>query len=146
MANGNRNDPYKDCNFLVEIDGVASGGFAECSGIAAETQVVDYREGNEDQPRVRKEPGLTKYASLVLKRGYTQDRALWQWYQTILDGNVQRKQLSVVLLDAERNPVLRWNFHGAWISKYEGPRLHACGNDIAIETVEIAHEGFVLAE
>lgn len=146
MANGNRNDPYMDCNFLVEIDGVVSGGFAECSGIAAETQVVDYREGNENQPRVRKEPGLTTYATLVLKRGYTQDRALWQWYQTILDGNVQRKQLSVMLLDAERNPVLRWNFHGAWISKYEGPRLHACGNDIAMETVEIAHEGFVLAE
>lgn len=146
MANGSRNDPYMDCNFLVEIDGVASGGFAECSGIMAETQVVDYREGSENEASARKEPGLTKYAPLVLKRGYTQDRALWHWYQSVLEGDVQRKQLSVVLLDGERNPVLRWNFHNAWISKYEGPRLNACGNEVAIETVEIAHEGFVLAE
>lgn len=139
-----RKDPYGRFNFLLEIDGVTKAGFSEVSGLATETEVVEYREGSDPPNTVRKLPGLTKYSNIVLKRGVTADTSLWNWYKTVLDGNVQRTTGSIVLLDASRNPILRWNFHNAWPCKWEGPALKAPSNEVAIESIEIAHEGFEL--
>lgn len=144
MPTSKRNDPYGRFNFLLEIDGVATAGFTEVSGLSTETSVIEYREGSDRSP-TRKLPGITKYSNITLKRGITKDRSLWQWRKTVMDGATQRKNGSVVLLDESRQEVARWNFHDAWPCKWEGSSLNATSSEVAIETLELAHEGFELA-
>ena len=140
MAPPQRDDPYKAFNFIVEIDGIARAGFSEVSGLESETTVIEYRVGGE-RNAVRKLPGLTKYANIVLRRGVTQDAELSNWRKTVEDGQVDRRNGSIILRDDDGNDVVRWNFFNGWISKWEGPALNASKNEVAIETIEIAHEG-----
>jgi phage tail-like protein len=90
---------------------------------------------------VRKLPGLHRYANIVIKRGITHDLEWWNWHKQVLDGNVQRRNGSVVLLDDQGQEQVRWNFFDSWPCKYIGPTLDARGHDVAIETLELAHEG-----
>jgi len=142
MATGERKDPYAVFNFMVDIDGMQAV-FSECSGLSTETDVIEYRTGTADNT-VSKIPGLKKFTNISLKRGMTRDLALWEWRKTVLDGVTQRKAGSITLLNEAREPVLRWNFKEGWPSKWEGPAMKATGNEIAIETLEIAHEGLEL--
>jgi phage tail-like protein len=144
MATNTRTDPYGRFNFRLEIDGVVKAAFSEVSGLASETEVIEYREGNEKVNTPRKIPGLTKYTNITLKRGVTTDTSLWNWRKTVIDGNVRRANGSIVLLDESREEILRWNFRNAWPCKWEGPTLQASGNEVAIESIEIAHEGIEL--
>lgn len=144
MPAAQRHDPYKAFNFRVEINGIARAAFSEVGGLESETAVIEYRMGGEPAT-VRKLPGLTKYANIVLRRGITQDAELWNWRQTVVQGNVDRRNGSIVLLDDDGTEVLRWNFFHGWIAKWEGPALNAQANEVAIETIEIAHEGLELA-
>jgi phage tail-like protein len=144
MANGARNDPYGQFNFQVEIDGVVAAGFSEVSGLSTDTNIIEYREGNEQQGTVRKLPGLIKYSSIVLKRGWTASQALWLWRKNVIDGATQRSSGAIILLDEARQPALRWNFREGWPSKWEGPALNGKTSEVAIETMEIAHEGLEL--
>lgn len=139
MAPPQRNDPYKAFNFLVEIDGVARAAFSEVSGLESETAVIEYRAGGEGV--VRKLPGLTKFGNIVLRRGVTQDAELWDWRKNVVEGSIDRRNGSIALLDDQRNEVVRWNFRDGWICRWEGPALNAKANEVAIETIEIAHEG-----
>lgn len=139
MAQSQRNDPYKAFNFLVEIDNVARAAFSEVSGLESETAVIEYRTGSEHV--MRKLPGLTKFGNITLRRGVTQDRELWDWRQAIVEGNPDRRNGSIILLDDQRNPVVRWKFRNGWPCKWEGPALNAKANEVAIEMLEIAHEG-----
>jgi phage tail-like protein len=139
-ATGARNDPYSAFNFIVEIDGVIVGGFAECGGLGTETDIVEYRNGDEDIT-VRKLIGKAKYPQISLKRGFTDSRELWEWRKLVITGHTQRKSGSIQLLDEARQPALRWEFREGWPSKWEGPALNAKNNDVAIEVLEIAHEG-----
>jgi len=141
-----RIDPYANFNFLVEIDGVTQAGFQEVSGLGAEVAVVEYREGDEKIRAVRKLPGLIRYSPILLKRGFTQDRSLWNWFKTVLDGTVQRANGTITLLDSARTPVLRWRFREGWPSKWEAAYLNGKSNDVAIETLIIEHEGIELVE
>ena len=136
-------DPYGAFNFLVEIDGLTVAGFSECSGLSAETAVIEYREGS-DKGGARKLPGLTKFGNITLKRGLTTSRELWQWHRTVVTGDVERRTVRIVVLDEARNPAASYRIVEAWPVKYEGPRLKATGNEVAIETLEIAHEGLEL--
>ncbi len=140
MAPPKRDDPYKAFNFLVEIEGITRAGFSEASGLESETAVIEYRLGGEPRT-VRKLPGLTKYGNLVLRRGVTKDAELWNWRKTVVDGKAVRRNGSVTLLDDDGTEVARWNFFNGWICKWEGPALNAKANEVAIETIEIAHEG-----
>ena len=137
---GKRDDPYSAFNFQVEIDGVTVAGFSDCSGLTAETDAIEYRTGKEDIT-VRKLPGLAKYSNIVLKWGLTDDRELYDWIMQAVKGNVQRKNGSIVALDLQGNEKVRWNFRNAWPTKWHGPDFSAKGNDAAIETLELAHEG-----
>ena len=141
---GKRNDPLGQFNFLIEIDGVVKGGFSEASGLTTDTNVVEYREGQEQSLTTRKLPGLMKYNNIVLKRGWTPDRSLWEWRRKVIEGKTQRASGAIVLLDEARNEALRWNFTEGWPSKWEGPALNAKTSEVAIETLEIAHEGLTL--
>ena len=135
-----RNDPYLAQNFVVEIDGVNVAHFAEVSGLEVEIGVIEYRNGSEDIT-VRKLPGLAKYSNITLKRGIVGDLSLWQWLGTVRQGNAQRRDGAIVLLDERREPVLRIRFRRGWPRKWVGPTLNAQSNEVAIETLEIAHEG-----
>ena len=137
-----RNDPFKSFNFIVEIDNIARAAFSEVSGLESETAVIEYRSGQDFV--TRKLPGLTRYANIVLRHGITQDRELWDWRKNIVDGNPDRRNGSIKLLDDSLSEVLRWNFRNGWICKWQGPSLNARSNEIAIETIEIAHEGLEL--
>jgi phage tail-like protein len=144
MATDDRNDPYRSFNFQLEIDGVPRGAFSEASGLMADGDPVDYREGTDKQANVRKLVGLRKYSNITLKRGYTQDKALWRWYQNIMNGVPDRRNVTIVLLDEARQPVLRWHAENAWVNKVEGPSFKASGNEVAMESVDLVHEGLTL--
>ena len=144
MPTEKRNDPYRSFNFRIEIDGVASGSFSECSGLSAVGDVVEYREGTDLSLTVRKLVGLQKYSNITLKRGYTQNMELWNWHRNIVYGVADRRNCTIILMDEKRQDVLRWNVESAWPRKIEGPSLKASGNEVAIESIELAHEGLTL--
>jgi phage tail-like protein len=141
---GQRVDPYGNFNFLVEIDGITRASFQEASGLDSSIDVIEHREGG-DPATPRKLPGMAKYANIVLKRGVTDDTELWAWHADAVNGTVTRKNGSIVLLDNAGTEKVRWNFFKAWPAKWTGPNLTAEGNDVAIETLELAHEGLVRA-
>lgn len=136
-----RVDPYRVFNFLVELDGIAQASFIECSGLGTSTAVIETREGG-DNATMHKLPGMTTYTDIVLKWGLTNSTDLSDWRQQIIDGTIVRKNGSVVVFDlANSTEVARWNFTNAWPSKLEAPAFNAKGNDIAINTLTISHEG-----
>jgi phage tail-like protein len=138
-ATADRDDPFASFNFLVVIDGVTTAGFSECSGIAMETDAIEYRNGSEDIT-VRKLPGLKKFGNITFKRGFTKDKGLWEWRKKVLDGKTERQSGSITLLNEARQPSVRWNFREAWPRKLDGPTFNAKNNEVAIESLEIVVE------
>jgi phage tail-like protein len=127
-------------NFLVEIDGIGHAGFQECSGFNATTDAVEHREqGLSTRPHRFRE--TAKRGRIVLKSGVTADRTLLDWWARSVRGEIERKNGSVVPLDRLGEGVGRWNFERAWPSKWVGPDLNAESNEIAIEELELTHEG-----
>lgn len=146
MALVYRDNPYAGYNFELVITGISDdgkavkGSFAEVSGLEVDVSPIDYRNGSEDI-RVRKIPGLKKYNAITLKRGLIGDLALWNWIRLAMQGLVKRTEAAIVLLDEGRREVMRWNLTRAWPSKWTGPGLNAKNNEIAMETLELSHEG-----
>ena len=142
MTTGQIPDPYNNFNFLVEIDGIARAAFHECSGLDSTIDVIEHREGGENTT-LRKLPGMTKYSNIVLKRGITDDKELYDWHHQWVTGDrrAERKNGSIVLLDRTGKETARWDFVRAWPTKWTGPSLTAEGNDVAIEQLDLAHEG-----
>ncbi len=145
MATGDRKDPFRGYNFKLEIDGISRNGFRECSGLDAKSDPIEYREGNEKVFTPRKLPGQTKYTNITLKWGITDDKSLWEWRKKVIDGKTERKNGSIVLMDESGEEKLRWNFVAGWPSDWNLSALNATANEVAIESLEIAHEGFVKA-
>lgn len=141
MPTGERTDPFRGFNFRIEIDNLNAGSFSECSGLSSEGNAVEYREGSDIPLTVRKLVALRTYMNITLKRGYTQNTELWDWYRNIVNGVPDRRNGTIILMDEQRNDVMRWNFENGWINKIEGPTFNATGNEVAIESVEIVHEG-----
>jgi len=140
MPTGLRRDPFTNYNFLVELDGITRAAFQEASGFDSTIDVIEHREGG-DNVTPRKLPGMTKYSNISLKWGLTDDRELYDWHLRAVKGNIERKNGSIVLLDNQGNERVRWNFFNAWPTKWDGPDFNAEGNDVAVETLELAHEG-----
>jgi phage tail-like protein len=138
-------EPYGSFNFMVEIDGISRAAFHEASGFDSTIDVIEHREGGENRTLL-KLPGLTKYSNIVLKRGITDDHELYDWHLKALQGQVERRNGSIVLFDNGGNTELaRWNFVRAWPVKWSGPSFNAETSDVAIETLELAHEGLTRA-
>jgi len=140
MAVGDRNDPYRGYNYRVEIDGLTVAGFSEASGLTWDTDPVEYRNGNDRRMTVRKLSGLRKFSNITLKRGYTDDTQLFDWYRQNLNGAVDRRNGAIILMNEDPEDVLRWEFEEGWVCKYTGPTMTATSNDVAIESVEICVE------
>lgn len=139
-----RQDPYVAFNYIIEIGGVRAGGFSEVGGLDAEVQPIDYRNGDEDFVP-RKLPGVKRYSNITLKRGILGDLDVWAWVLEAIRGNVDRREGAIILRDEQRREVLRWRFVRGWACKYTGPTLQGDSNAVAIESIEIAHEGLELA-
>ena len=146
MALVPRDDPYAGYNFAVTLTGVSDdgkavkGSFSEVSGLDAELAPIEYRNGSEDIT-MRKMPGLKKFTNIVLKHGVIGDVTFWNWLLEGLNGKIRRVEGSIGLLDEQKNPVMQWKFKRAWPCKYTGPGLNAKNNEMAIESLEICHEG-----
>jgi phage tail-like protein len=136
--------PYRNFNFRVEIDGIAAAQFAEVVVPTASIAVVEYREGADKTSRTRKLSGRTSVTNALLKRGVTTDLSLYQWFRAVSQGEFEPRNTMIVLLDASRQDVRRWLLRDAWPVKYEGPTLHAKGNEVAIESLELACEDIEL--
>jgi phage tail-like protein len=137
-----RQQPYLNCNFVVDLGGGGVAGFAEATLPSMEIDVVEYRDGSDKVNSVRKLPGLTTYGNLTLKRGIVGDSALFDWIRGISQGQPDWRNVTVTLLDEQRNPVQTWKLRNAFPVKYEGAHLKAKGNEVAIELLELACEGF----
>jgi len=133
-------DPFASFNFKLEIEGITVAGFSEVTGLNQESNVIDYREGQEPITP-RKLPGLNKFGNITLKRGISPDLSVYNWRKTVTDGDIERRNASIVLHNEKHEEVVRWNLVNAWVSKYVGPDLKANANEVAIETVELTHEG-----
>ncbi len=145
MPTDKRVDPFRAFNFRLEIDNVTAGSFSECSGLSSDGDAIDYREGT-DSLTVHKLMGLRKFANITLKRGYTLNTELWDWYTNIMNGIPDRRNASIILMDEQHKDVLRWEITYAWINKIEGPSFKASGNEVAMESVEIVHESLTLTK
>lgn len=141
---GSRNDPYRNFNFTVEIDGIASVGFSEVIFPSSTIGVVEYREGSDTTSASRKLPGRVHYTNVVLQRGVSKSTDLWDWFEAVRDGTSNRRNGSIVLLDTDRTEVRRWNFSGAWPCRYDISPLSGGGQETVIETLELAVEWFSL--
>jgi len=141
--------PYPNYNFKVSVTNVdtgetVSGSFSEVSGLTVDVQPIEYRDGTDDTT-VRKVRGLRKLSNITLKRGITGHVGFWRWVLTGLDGDVDRQQGYIALLNEDRAEVMRWNFRQAWPTKYTGPSLNAKNNEISLETLELAIEDLRIA-
>lgn len=144
MANARPEDPYRGARYYVEIDSITQAGFSEATIPDTTQDPIEYREGNEI-PTVRKLPGLIKYGNVTLKWGTTDSMDLYNWRKLVEEGKMgdARRTMAIVVLDEEGNDAARWEFVNAWPTKYDAPDLNATGSDVAIETLEICHEGMV---
>jgi phage tail-like protein len=136
-----RKDPYRNSRFKLEIGGIWYG-FSECAIADTNNDVIEYREGS-DPPNMRKLAGNTKYGNITLKWGLTDSTELWEWRKQVIDGKAAdaRKNGAIVICDTDGTEKVRWEFVNAWPVKYDPSDLNAKGNDVAIETLELAHEG-----
>lgn len=133
-------DPYRAYNFKLSIGGVVEGHFVECRGLEVKVQPIRYREGGTQQV-VHAIPGRVDYGTVELRYGLTQSRELWQWFMTGVQGKVERRNVSILLLDSEGvREATRWDLTNAWPSHWRGAVLDAMSNEVAVETLSLVFE------
>jgi phage tail-like protein len=133
-------DPYRAYNFKLDIAGVTEGHFTECSGLGVKITPIQYREAGNNQV-VRHIPGPVEYAAVTLRYGLTASNALWNWLLTAVQGKVERRNVSIIMLDSEgANEVMRWNLVDAWPSEWNGAPLDALNREIAIESLTLVFD------
>ena len=133
-------DPYRNYNFKLEIQGVTQAHFTECSNIGVRVEAIAYRQGGIQQV-VHRLPGRVEYADVTLRYGLTASTELWQWFQTAVTGNVQRRNVSIILLGSDGfTEAMRWNLVNVWPREWRGAPLDALGQEVAIETLTLVFE------
>jgi phage tail-like protein len=136
--------PLPTFHFTVDWNG-SRVGFSEVTGLTQENQAIEYRDGSFPEYSSIKMPGLRKFSNVTLKRGVLKgDNEFFNWLNTVQMNKVERRNITVSLRDEKQNPVMVWNISNAFPVKVEGPQLKAQTNEVAIESIEIAHEGLTL--
>jgi phage tail-like protein len=138
MPNRRDFDHIGNYNFKVEIEGVTVGAFQEVGGLEVITEVIESQDG--DDLTLRKRPGRTHYSNIILKRGYTANEELWAWMRTVINGTVERKAGSIILLADDASEILRYNFFEGWPCRWKGFELDGKGTGVSVEELEIAVE------
>jgi phage tail-like protein len=138
-------DPLVSAWYGVEFQGQVQGAFRECTGLGSQNEVVDYKaSGPKGEYVMKKVPGRMTWNPISLKRGITDAMDMWKWRKVVEQGKIDeaRKNGSIVMFNQQGQEIARWNFVNAWPSKITGPTANANANEIAIEELEIVHEGY----
>ncbi|RPJ61096.1 MAG: phage tail protein [Acidobacteria bacterium] len=143
------NDPYPNCRFELELNDVLAASFSECTGLQMETKVFEYKEGGRNESTL-KFPENATYGNVTLKRGITRSNDLIEWQLDVINGVFSKNKradnvnIAILLLEekgAEPEVIHRWNLIRAFPVKWVGPELKGNASEVAIETLELAHEG-----
>lgn len=138
--------PYRNFRFRLEIDGLDAGSFSEVSGFDATIDVVEYRAGDDPAITPTKLPGLIKYGNITLKWGSSETMVLYDWLIDITEGTIEKKTVTLTALDEEGSPAASWRCINAWPVKYTAPDFNGTSSEVAVETIELAHEGLTRTE
>jgi phage tail-like protein len=138
------NYPLPKFHFQVEWGGTKIG-FTEVSGLDVETEVIEYRHGASPEYSKTKMPGMQKFGNITMKRGtFKSDNEYFTWWNSVKLNTIERRDLTIKLLDENHDPVVSWKVRNAWPVKVQSTELKADGNEVAIESIEIAHEGLTI--
>lgn len=133
--------PLPKFHFQVDWGGTRIG-FTEVTGLGTETEVIEYRDGANPGYSKQKIPGMQKFGNVTLKRGvFASDNEYFDWWNTVSLNTVTRRDVTVSLLNEAHEPVMVWKVKNAWPAKITSPDLKSDGNEIAIESIELAHDG-----
>lgn len=136
--------PLPKFHFQVEWGG-SKIGFTEVSGLDVEREVIEYREGSSKEYSKLKMPGLTKFSNITLKKGtFEKDNDFYEWWSSLKLETVDRRDITISLLNEEHEPVITWKVKNAWPSKVTPTDLKSDDNSIAIESMELIHEGLTI--
>jgi phage tail-like protein len=120
-------------------------GFTEVSGLTVETEAIEYREGNMLQYHKINMPGMQKFGNITMKRGtFPKDNDFYKWWNTVALNTIERRDLTISLLNEKHQPVVIWKVKSAWPTKVQSSDLKGDGNEVAIETIEIRHDGLTI--
>ncbi len=137
--------PIVSAWFGVEFQGKINGAFRECTGLGSENEIVEYKaSGPRGEYIVKKVPGRMKWNNITLKRGITDAMDMWEWRKLVEEGKIEEAQRngSIVMFSQKGDEIARWDFVNAWPSKINGPTANATNNEVAIEELELTHEGY----
>ena len=138
------NYPLPKFHFQVEWGG-ASIGFTEVSGLDVQTDPIEYRDGASPEYVKTKMPGMQKFSNITLKRGtFKGDNDFYNWWNTVALNTIDRRNVTISLLNENHEPVVVWKVKNAWPIKVQSTDLKADGNEVAIESIELVHEGLVI--
>jgi len=138
------NYPLPKFHFQVEWGG-ASIGFTEVSGLDVQTDPIEYRDGVSPEYVKTKMPGMQKFSNITLKRGtFKGDNDFYAWWNTVALNTIDRRNVTISLLNENHEPVVVWKVKNAWPTKVQSTDLKADGNEVAIESIELVHEGLVI--
>lgn len=142
-----QNWPISKFYFTVDFGGaIKNTSFQEISGLDIESQPIEYRAGDSSVFSTIKMPGITKSGNVTFKKGvFVKDNQFFDWYQKIKMNTIKRVTIIIKLLDESGNATMTWTLNNAWPTKITGTDLKSDGNDVAVETLEVAHEGLVIA-
>lgn len=120
--------------------------FQEVSGLDVQSEEIKYRHGDSKDFAPIKMPGLKKYGNVTMKKGiFKGDNKFWDWFNQIKMNTIKRVPVTISLLDEGGNPTMVWTLANAWPTKITGTDLKSEGNEVAVESIEIVHEGLTIA-
>lgn len=138
--------PLPKFYFMVDWGSATNIPFQEVSGLDTEAQPLEYRRDNSSDFSIINMPGLIKNSPVILKKGViTNDNNFWDWYTKIKMNTIHRQNIVIKLLDEEGKPTMTWTLLNAWPTKLVSTDLKSDGNEVAIESIEISHEGLTIA-
>lgn len=133
--------PLPKFHFSVDWGGTKIG-FTEVSGLDVETEIIEYRQGASPEYTKIKMPGMQKFSNITMKRGsFASDNEYYNWWNTVKLNTIERRDITIKLLNEEHIPVITWKVKNAWPTKVQSTDLKADGNEVAIESMELVHEG-----
>jgi phage tail-like protein len=136
--------PVSKFHFQVEWGG-SKIGFTEVTGLEVTTEVIEYRDGASREYHKIKMPGMQKFGNITMRRGtFLGDNEFYSWWNTVALNVIERRNLIISLLNEKHEPVVVWKVKNAWPVKVQSTDLKADGNEVAIETIEVAHEGLTI--
>jgi len=141
-----KNWPLPKFYFMVDWGSTTNIPFQEVSGLEVEAQPLTYRHGNSPIFSEINMPGIVKNSNVTMKKGvFANDNTFWDWYNKIKMNTIERQNVVIKLLDEKGNPTMTWTLNNAWPTKISSTDMKSDANEVAIESIEIMHDGLTIA-